>query len=118
MAAKKLVIVNEALEYIENLDISSEDDLCDNEDFISRRRLVILTSNDEGDRDTDEDSGDENEFLLNNLNRSQLLAGATVDLSPSSGNISLGAGDEEEVVGPSDDVPSMRNEGSKINAFL
>ena len=60
-------------------------------------RLVILPSNDEGDRDTDEDSGDEKELLPNNLNRSQHLAGATVDLSTSSGNISLGAGDEEEV---------------------
>ena len=65
--------------------------------MISRGRLVILPSNDEGDRDTDEDSGDENELLPNNLNRSQLLVGATVDLITSSGNISLGIGDEEEV---------------------
>ena len=65
--------------------------------MISRGRLVILPSNDEGDRDTDEDSGDENELLPNNLNRTQLLAGSTVDLSTSSGNISLGIGDEEEV---------------------
>ena len=56
----------------------------------------FLPSNDEGDRDTDEDSGDENELLPNNLNRNhQLSAGATVDLNISSGNILLGAGDEE-----------------------
>ena len=108
--------VHEALEYLE--DLSSEDDLSDNEDFIWRGRLVILPPNDEGDRDTNEDSGDENELLPTNLNRIQLSAGATVDLSTSSGNISLGAGDEEEVVGPSVDVTSKRNKGSKGNAFL
>ena len=47
----------------------------------SQGRLVFLLPNDEADKDTDEDSGDENELLPNNLNRSQLLAGATVDLS-------------------------------------
>ena len=118
MAAKKLMNVHEALEYLENLDVSSEDDLSDDEDFISRGRLVILPPNDEGDRDTDEDSGDENELLQNNLKRNQLLTVATVDLSTLSGNISLGTGDEEEVGGPSVDVPSKRNEGSKVTAFL
>ena len=33
--------VHEALEYLENLDQSSEDDLSDDEGFISRGRLVI-----------------------------------------------------------------------------
>ena len=80
--------------------------------------MVILPPNNEADRDTDEDSGDENELFLNNLNGSQLLAGATVDLSTSSGNISLGAGDEEEVAGPLVEVPSKMNKGSKVNAFL
>ena len=47
--------------------------------------MFILPLNAEGDRDTDEDSGDENEVLPNG---SQLLGGATVDLSTSSGNIS------------------------------
>ena len=103
--------------YLQN-DVSSESELFDDEDFIWRQRLVILPLFDEGDRDTHEDSGDENELLPNNLNRSQLLAGATVGLSTSSGNISLGVGDEEEVAGRSVDVPSNRNEGSKVNAFL
>ena len=48
-----------------------------------------------GDRDTNQDWGDENELLPNNL-KSQLLAGATADHSTSSDNILVGAGDEEE----------------------
>ena len=98
MAAKKLMNVHETLEYLENLGISSDDALSDDEDFISRGKLVILPHADEG-------SEDENELLPNNLNRSQLLSGATVDLSTSSGNTSLGAGDEEEIAGPLVDLP-------------
>ena len=75
--------------------------------------LVMLSPNNDGERDTNQDWGDENELLLNNLNRSQRLAGATDDLSKSSSNILQGAGDEEEVV----DVPSKKNKGSKVNAF-
>ena len=86
MADKKLMNVHEALEYLENLDVSSENDSSDDEYFISRERLVILPPNDEDDRDTDEDSGEENELLPNNLNRSQLLDDANVNLSASSGN--------------------------------
>ena len=115
MAAKKLMNVHETLEFFKNFDVSSEDNLSENEDFISRGRLFILPLNAEGDRDTDEDSGDENEVLPNG---SQLLGGATVDLSISSGNISQCLGDEEEVADPSVDVPSKRNKGSKANAFL
>ena len=93
-------------------------DLSDDEDFISRGILLILPPNGEGDRHTDEDSRDENQVLPNNLNRSQLLADVTIDFSTTSGNISLAAGDEEEVAGPSVDVPSKSNKGSKVNAFL
>ena len=116
MAAKKLINVHGALEDWENLDVSSADNLSDSEDFISRRSLVTLPPNNEGHRDTDEDSGDENELHPSNVNRRQLLAGATVDLSTSSSNISLGAGDEEEVGGPLVDVGSKRNKGSKVGA--
>ena len=70
MAAKKLTNVNEALECLENLDVSSENELSADEDFISRRSLVPLPPNDEGHEDSNEDSGDENVVLLNNLNRS------------------------------------------------
>ena len=45
MAANRLMNVHEALEYLENLDESSEDDLSDDEDFISRGTLVILLPN-------------------------------------------------------------------------
>ena len=58
----------ETLEYLENLVVSSEEDLSDNQDFISTGTLAILPKNDKGDRDTDEDSRDENELLQNNLN--------------------------------------------------
>ena len=68
MAAKKLMNTHETLEYLENLVVSSEDDLSDNQDFISTGTLAILPKNDKGDRDTDEDSRDENELLQNNLN--------------------------------------------------
>ena len=57
--------VHEALEYLENLEVSLED-AYEDEDFMSRGRLVILPPNDQGDRDTDEDSGDENELLPKN----------------------------------------------------
>ena len=62
MGTKKLINVHEPLEYLENLDMFSEDDLSDNEDFISRVKLLILTLNNDGDRDTDEDSEDKNEL--------------------------------------------------------
>ena len=62
--------VHEPLEQLENVNVSSEDDLSDDEDFISMGRLVTLLPNNKGDRDTEEDSGDENELLPNNLNRS------------------------------------------------
>ena len=58
--------VHEALEYLENLDVSEEDDLSDDEDFVTRGRLVILPPNIDSDRDTDEDAGDENGLLPNN----------------------------------------------------
>ena len=70
MAAKTLMNVHEALEYLENLDVFSVDDLSGNDDFISRGRLVILPPNNKGDRDTNEDSGDENELLPINSNQS------------------------------------------------
>ena len=110
--------VHEAIEYFENLDVSSVNDLSEDQDFISRGRLIILPPNNKGDRDIDEDSGDGTELLPKKINRGQILAGATVDLSTSSRNILLGAGEEEEEAGPSVYVPSKRNKGSKVNAFL
>ena len=95
MATNKVMNVHGALEYLENLGVLSEDDLSIDEDFISRVRFIILSPSDAFDSDTNEDSGDENELLPSNLNWSQFLAGANVDLSTSGGNILLGSGDEE-----------------------
>ena len=51
------------------LDVSSQDDLFENQDLISMGRLVIVAAKDEGDRDIDEDAGDQNELLPNTLNQ-------------------------------------------------
>ena len=58
------------------------------------KNWLFYLKNDGSDRDTDEDSEDENELLPNNLNGFQLLAGATADLCESCGNILLGSGDK------------------------
>ena len=58
MAAKKLMNDHKALEYLENLDVLLEDDLSEDDDLISRGRLVTLPPYGEGDRDTNENSGD------------------------------------------------------------
>ena len=110
--------VHETLEYLEDLDVPSGYNFCDDEDLISRGRLVVLPLNEKGDRDTNDDSGDKNELPSNNLNKCQLSTGATIDLSTSSGKLLLGAGDEDQVAGPSVDVPSKKNRRSKVNPFL
>ena len=99
MTAKKLMNVHEALEYLENLDLSSEDDLPDmrissqGEDwlFYLQKTRVIDTPMKIWDMKMN--------LKQNNLNRSQLLTGAAVDLSTSSENTLLGAGDEEKLEG-------------------
>ena len=99
MTAKKLMNVLEALEYLENLDLSSEDDLPDmrissqGEDwlFYLQKTRVIDTPMKIWDMKMN--------LKQNNLNRSQLLTGAAVDLSTSSENTLLGAGDEEKLEG-------------------
>ena len=112
--------VHEALEHWKNLDVSSEDGwLIWQWGFIRLEgKIGYYNSKRRGDRDTDEDSEDENELVPKNLSRSQLLAGATADLSTSSDKILPGAGDEEEVAGLSVEVPSKRNTGLKVYAFL
>ena len=49
------------------------------------------------------------EMKMSFSQRIQLLGDVTVDLSTSSGNNLLVVGDEEELAGPSVDVPSKRN---------
>ena len=54
---------HEALEQLENLDVSSEDDFWQWEFHLKKK---ISPPNNEGDKDIDEDSGDENELLPKN----------------------------------------------------
>ena len=56
--------VHIAFEYLQSLDLSPEDHLPDNEDFISSGSLVILSPKGEADRDNEENLGDENELLF------------------------------------------------------
>lgn len=62
MATKRKINLNWALEYLENLDISSENSGGDGdgEDFISKGKLVIVQPTIVRDKDTDEDSEAEN----------------------------------------------------------
>ena len=55
---------------------------------------------------------------MKQFKQSSGFAGATVDLSTSSDNILLGAGDEEKVAGPSVNVSLKRNKKSKVNGLL
>ena len=57
MAAKKLMNVHEALDYLGSR-------------FHLKGKIGCFTSKNEVVKDTDEDSGDENKLVLNNLNRS------------------------------------------------
>ena len=65
--------VHDALEYLETLEVSSDDETADEVDFVSRENLFILPPAQVDGRDTDEDSGDENELLPNNFSLNQLL---------------------------------------------
>ena len=62
MATKRKINLNWPLEYLENLDISSENSGGDGdgEDFISKGKLVIVQPTIVRDKDTDEDSEAEN----------------------------------------------------------
>ena len=62
MATKRKINLNWALEYLENLDVSSENSGGDGdgEDFLSKGKLVIVQPTTVRDQDTDEDSEAEN----------------------------------------------------------
>ena len=63
MATKRKMNLNWALEYLKNLDVSSSENSGgdgDDEDFISKAKLVIVQPTTVRDKDTDEDSGAEN----------------------------------------------------------
>ena len=67
--------VDEALLYLENLEVSFSDDkeIESNEDrdFVSRGELVILPLEDNGDGESDTDSADEDEESPSKLSRKQ-----------------------------------------------
>ena len=68
MDVKGTLNVHEALKYLEDLEVSSSDELDFSDKFVSEGRLVIVPhSNVEG-RETDEDSGEENGIDPNHLN--------------------------------------------------
>ena len=70
MATKKLMNIHETLEYSENLDVSSQNDVSDPDHSISSGRLIILPAKDEVDKGTNENLGDENE--LQQINYSEV----------------------------------------------
>lgn len=100
MTAKRNMNVYETLDYLENLEVSTDDESDGQEEYVSSGNVVIIPSSNVDGRDTDEDYGDENELVPNNLNRNQLLANAQVDLNTSNGNVSFG----ENTVNQGDEV--------------
>ena len=83
--------VHQALEYLDNLEVSSDGysrDESSRDDFFSTAKLVLVPPND-NDRETDEDSANEDDPNPSCLNKYQLLAEAEVNLNTSKGNITL-----------------------------
>ena len=85
MAGKrKHMNVDEALLYLENPEVSFSDEKIENDedrDFVWKDELVILTPEDNGDRESDADSAYEDEESPSTLSRKQLLAKASVSVN-------------------------------------
>lgn len=96
MAAKRNLNVFEALEYLEKLEVPSDDSEHENE-FVLNGNLVILPPQNIEGRETDEDSAEENEIDPNRLNKYQLLASAQVELNTTVGNDSLEDMDDQDI---------------------
>ena len=91
MAGKrKHMNVDEALLFLENLEVSdsNETDSEDDMDYVARGELVILPPEDHGAGESEADSGDENEENPSALSRKQLLAKASVSLNTMAPNVS------------------------------
>ena len=74
MAAKRILNVQEALRYLEDLEVSPSDESDFADEFVWEGKLVIVSpSNVEG-RETDEIFGEENGIDPNNLNKNQLVS--------------------------------------------
>ena len=82
---------HQALEFLDNLEVSSDgysSDESSGDDFVSTATLVLVPPQD-NDRETDEDSANEDDPNPSCLNKDQLLAEAEVNLNTSKGNITL-----------------------------
>ena len=89
---RKHIDVDEALVYLENLEVSFSDDeeieSDEDRDFVSRGELVILSPEDNGDEESDADSADEETESPSTLSRKQLLAKASVFVNTLPSNVS------------------------------
>ena len=84
--------VDEALLYLENLEVSFSDDeeieSDEDRDFASRGELVTLPPEDNGDGESDADLAGEEEESPSALNRKQLLEKASVSINTLHSNVS------------------------------
>ena len=89
MAAKRAFNVNEALEYLEDLEAYSSDESDLEDEFVPEGRLVIVPpSNVEG-HETDKDSAEKNGTDPNHVNKNQLLSNEHVESNTSQSNFSV-----------------------------
>ena len=83
--------VHQALEYLDNLEVSSDgysSDESSGDDFVSTATLVLVPPKDNH-RETDEDSANEDDPKPSCLNKDQLLAETEVNLNTSKAYITL-----------------------------
>ena len=83
--------VHQALEYLNNLEVSSDgysSDESSGDDFVSTAKLVLVSPKD-NDRETDQGPANQDDNNPSCLNKYQLLAEAEVNLNISKGNITL-----------------------------
>ena len=81
--------VNKAPWFLKNLNVSLEDSLDkdnDDEDFISKEKLILVPPIYFGEKTTDENSGVENKENSNYLNQSHFLANGEIELNKSTRN--------------------------------
>ena len=120
MAPKRTLNIYEALQYLENLEVSSPDESDFEDGFVLEGRLVIVPpSNVEG-RETDKDSGEENEIDRNHLNTNQLLSNVHVELNTSHDNVSVGITDSpvKEPTKQNDKENRKKSQKTKIGMSL
>ena len=83
--------VHQALEYLDNLEVSSDgysSDESSGDDFVSTAKLVLVSPKDNN-KETDQDPANEDDNNPSCLNKYQLLAEAEANLNISKQNITL-----------------------------